>query len=373
MKTARLVATAALAAMSACTAPEKGEPTAATAAEPEEAPVIETLKAPTADADIKWEEWATSGAADAKLDWPAGIARARGALYLVGTRALKRTAGPGPRAEIVFIKVTPAGLDEVAAYPSHFGERASAAVTAGPGGRVWFVGGMYTPPPIKLAPEGRLDFAELSMPVGDVFTWDPVTKELEPETFLPTPRGGATAFFADGELYVVAGKYDPADPADDNNRQVHRYNPRDGLWTKLHDLRVPLARAAAAVAGGGLYVIGGTQLKPEHVTNAVRRYDLVVYKWQTLPQLPRPRAGAAAFAVGDYIYVVGGCEAEPLDSPPRMALKSYRYDLKEKRWEELPSPLPEGCSLVTYDGSYFYLMAAHKTYRGRIARAEGRS
>ncbi|HUV85591.1 MAG TPA: kelch repeat-containing protein [bacterium] len=372
MKTSLLAIIAALAVFSACTAPEKGEPTAETAAEPEEAPVIETLKAPTAAADIKWEEWAAVGAADARLDWLAGIAESRGALYLVGTRALKRAAGPGPRAEIVFIKVTPDGLDEVAAYPSYFGERAGAAVTAGPGDRVWFVGGMYTPPPIKLAPEGQLDFAELSTPVGDVYTWAPATKELKLEAFLPVPRGDAAAFFADGELYVVGGRYDPADPADDNNRQIHRYNPRDGLWTKLHDLPVPLARATAAVARGGLYVIGGTQLKPAYVTNAVRRYDLIVYKWQTMSQLPAPRAGAGAFAVGDYIYVVGGCEAEALGSPPRMAQKSYRYDLNEKRWEELPSPLPEGCSLATYDGSYFYLVAPHKTYRGRIVRAKGR-
>jgi hypothetical protein len=372
MKAYYLAATAALTVFSACTAPEKGEPTAETAAKPEEVPVIETLTAPTADADIKWEEWAAVGAADAKLDWPAGIARARGALYLVGTRALKRTAGPGARAEIAFVKVTPGGLDEVAAYPSYFGERAGAAATAGPGGRVWFVGGMYTPPTIKLVPEGQLDFAERSTPVGDVYTWDPAAKELKLETFLPVPRGDAVAFFADGELYVVGGRYDPADPAADTNRQIHRYNPRDGLWTKLHDLRVPLARAAAAVARGGLYVIGGTQLKPAYVTNAVRRYDLIVYKWQTMSPLPAPRAGAGAFAVGDYIYVVGGCEAEALGSPPRMALKSYRYDLNEKRWEELPSPLPEGCSLATYDGSYFYLVAAHKTYRGRIVRAQGR-
>ncbi|MEE9455763.1 MAG: kelch repeat-containing protein, partial [bacterium] len=241
MKTGRFVAIAALAIICACAAPEKSETTAETAAEPEKAPVIETLKAPTAAADIKWEEWATVGAADAELDWPAGVAKTRGALFLVGTRALKRTAGPGPRAEIVFIKVKPAGLEEVAVYPSHFGERADAAVAAGPNGRLWFVGGMYTPPPMKLAPEGQLDFAELSTPVGEVYTWNPATKEFKLETFLPVPRGDPAAFFADGELYVVGGRYDPADPVDDNNRQLHRYNPRDGRWTNLLDLRPPLA------------------------------------------------------------------------------------------------------------------------------------
>jgi hypothetical protein len=368
MNLGRLIAATSIAVLASCAAPEKGKPTAATAAGTEEAPAIETLKAPTAPVDITWEEWADAGAADAKLDWPAGVAFARGDLYLVGTRSAARPgAGPLPRAEIVFDKITPRGIEEVAAYPTRFGESAHAAVAAGPDGRIWFAGGMYTPPPLKLAPAGQLDFAELGTPVGDVYAWSPANNELTVETFLPVPRGNAAALFANGELYVVGGTYDPADPGADNNRQIHRYDPRDGLWTKLHELPAPLARVAAAVARGGLYVIGGKQLRPEHVTNRVYRYDLEVYKWQIMPPLPGPRAGAAAFAGGGYIYVMGGYEAEALGSPPRMALKSYRFDLKRKIWEELPSSLPEGCTFVTSDGSHYYLVGPHKTYRGRVA------
>ncbi len=371
MSLARFIAATSIVVLSSCGSPEKGEPTAATAARTEEAPAIETLVAPTAAVDIEWKEWADAGAADAKLDWPAGVAYARGALYLVGTRSpASAGAGPAPRAEIVFNKITPRGVEEVAAYPNRFGECAHAAVTAGPDGRIWFAGGMYTPPPLKLAPAGQLDFAELGTPVGDVYAWSPANNELTLKTFLPVPRGDAETFFANGELYVVGGTYDPADPNADNNRQAHRYNPRDGLWTKLHELPAPLAQVSAAVAGGGLYVIGGKQLKPAHVTNRVYRYDLEVYKWQIMPPLPGPRAGAGAFAAGNFLYVVGGYEAEALGSPPRMALKSYRYDLKRKMWEELPSPLPEGCPFVTYDGSFFYLVGSHKTYRGRVANAK---
>jgi N-acetylneuraminic acid mutarotase len=151
---------------------------------------------------------------------------------------------------------------------------------------------------------------------------------------------------------------------------VHSYSTAEGLWRKYHELPVPLASPAAAMAAGGLYVIGGKQLKPAHITNAVYRYDLTYYKWQKTPPLPAPRAGAAAFAVGDYIYVVGGCEAEALGKPGRMALKNYRYDLNAKCWEELATPLPEGCAYAAYDGTYFYVVAAGKTYRGRIGKAK---
>lgn len=371
MRTGRFVAAALAAVISACTVAEKEETTADTASTAQEPPTIETLKAPVADADIKWEEWAPAGTADAKLDWPAGAVSAGGTLYFVGTRKLKRPArNPGLRAEIVFDRITPGGIEEAAAYPGYFGERADAAVAASPDGRLWFVGGMYTPPPMKLAPDERLDFTELGTALGEVYVWNPATKDLKLETYLPVPRGKARTIFAGGELYVVGGTYDPADADDENNRQVHRYDARDGMWTKFHEIPVPLAQPAAAVAQAGLYVIGGKQLKPAYVSNGVFRYDLTVYKWQTGPQLPAPRAAAGAYVVDGYIYVIGGCEAEGYAAPPRMGLKSYRFDVRGKRWEELASPLPEGCSFSAFDGRYFYLVGADKTYRGYIVKTK---
>lgn len=370
MRALRLIAPACALVLASCLPADDTKTTAETAASAEEIPLLETVKAPAADRDVAWEEWASVGAAAAKLDWLSGAAHTGGSLYLVGTRAVKTGGGkPARDAEIVFVKLGPSGAEEAASFPSPYGERAGAAAAAGPDGRLWFIGGMYTPPPLKLAPEGQLDFAELGTPVGEVFAWKPGTDNLDLVTHLPVPRGDAAAFFRGGDLFVVGGTYDPASPDDENNEQVHGYNVGEGLWTKFHEMKVPLARPAAAVAGGGLYVIGGKQLKPAHVTNLVFRYDLAVFKWQRMAPLPSPRAGAAAYVVGDYIYVIGGCEAEALGSPPRMAAKNYRYDLKKKTWEELPSPLPEGCTLSAFDGTYFYLVGADKTYRGRLARA----
>lgn len=371
MKLEQLIVPACALALAACSPSDEGKMTAETAASAgEKPPLLETIKAPAADRDIEWREWAPVGAAAAKLDWPSGAAYAGGSLYLVGTRAVKKGGvKPVRGAEIVFVKLSPAGAEEVASFASPYGERAGAAVAATPDGRLLFIGGMYTPPPIKLAPEGQLDFAELGTPVGEVLAWKPGADDFKLVTHLPVPRGGAAAFFHDGELYVVGGTFEPASPDDENNKQVHGYDAGDGLWTKYHEMRFPLERPAAAVAGGGLYVIGGKQLKPAHVTNVVFRYDLTVFKWQRMALLPAPRAGAAAYVIGDYIYVVGGCEAEALGSPPRMAAKTYRYDLKHKIWEELPSSLPEGCTLSAFDGTYFYLVGADKTYRGRLVKA----
>ncbi|MGD8718717.1 MAG: kelch repeat-containing protein [Candidatus Zixiibacteriota bacterium] len=354
-----------------CGPAEKSDGSAETASTAEEAPAIETLRAPTAAQDILWEEWSPAGVDAAKMDWPAGAVWTSGKLYLMGTRKLAGAAdGPRDRAEVVVVEILAGGTREVATYPSRFAERAHAAVAAGPDGRVWFLGGMYTPPPMGLAPEGRLDFAELETPVGEVYTWRPGAKELELEAYLPVPRGDAAAFFSGKDLFVIGGTFDPADPVAEFNHQMHSFSPAEGVWKKYHELPVPLASPAATVAAGGIYVIGGKQLKPAHVTNAVYRYDLTYYKWQKVPTLPAPRAGAAAYTVGDYIYVVGGCEAEALGTAGRMGLKTYRYDLQAKKWEELATPLPEGCAYSAYDGTNFYLIGAGKTYRGRIVKAK---
>jgi len=357
-------------AVCGCSPAGKGKPTG-TAASGEKAPPIVALSAPTADADIEWEEWAPAGWASSKLDWPAGAASVGGRLYLAGTRKAKPPAGRDriTFAEIVFLEVTPAGFREIAAYPSELGECARAAVTSSPDGQVWFIGGAFTPPPIEAVPEGELEYAELGTPEGNVYRWNRGDGKLVKETLLPIPRSEAAAFFDQGELYVVGGVFDAVDPACDNNKQVHRYNRNDGLWTKLHDLKVPLAAPAAAVARDGLYVIGGRQLKPVFPTNAVYRYDLTVFKWQRRPPMPSPRVAASAYVVGDYIYVVGGREAEGMGTPGRLALKTLRYDVKKQLWEILPSPLPEGSVFTAYDGADFYLIGNAKTYRGRLVKA----
>lgn len=355
--------------LTACAPAKKPAKTAAgTAGTGEKPPTIEILKAPAAPVDIAWAEWAPVGLAQAGIEWPAGAAWGRGKLYLVGTRR----AAPDPKkpevaaGETVFYEVGPGGGREAAVYKNPLGERAAASVLSSPDNRIWIIGGYYTAPPLKTVPEGKCDFTPLGVPLGQVEVWTPGEPDLHAETSLPIPRGDAGVCFGGLQLYVVGGAFDKAAPTDDRNRQIHAYDPRDGLWTKFHDLKVPISSPAAVVARDGLFIIGGKQLAPTFISNSVWRYDLLVFKWQKQPPLPAPRAGARAFAVGNALYVIGGKETEGVTSPGKLALKNFRYDLDKRRWEELPSLLPEGSTLVAFDGTYFYVVGAEKTYRGEI-------
>ena len=60
-----LAATALALSLAACTAPEKEPGSAETASTAEVPPTIETLAAPRANVDLRWEEWAPVGAASA--------------------------------------------------------------------------------------------------------------------------------------------------------------------------------------------------------------------------------------------------------------------------------------------------------------------
>ena len=71
MRPNELVALTCALFLTSCSPSDEGEPTAETAASAaEEAPLLETVKAPRADRDVEWEEWAPVGAAAAKLLLP---------------------------------------------------------------------------------------------------------------------------------------------------------------------------------------------------------------------------------------------------------------------------------------------------------------
>jgi len=353
--------------ITACTPIKKPTKTAATSAPTaEKPPRIEILKAPAAPVDIAWTEWAPAGLVQARIDWPAGAAWGRGKLYVVGSR--RAAADPKKPevavGELVFYEVTPSGGREAAVFKNPQGERAGAAALASPDNRIWVIGGSYSAPPLKTVPEGKAEFAPLGVPIGQVDIWTPGAPELRSETLLPVPRGEAGVCFGGIQLYVIGGAFDKTLPDDERNKQINGYDPRDGLWTKFHDFRYSLLSPATAVVRDGLFIIGGKQLAPSFVTNAVWRYDLQVFKWQKQPPLPAPRAAARAFAVGNAVYVIGGKEKEGLTSPGKLALRNFRFDLDKRQWEELSSPLPEGSTLVAFDGAYFYVVGGEKTYRG---------
>lgn len=108
----------------------------------------------------------------------------------------------------------------------------------------------------------------------------------------------------DGVVYLAGGWT----PGVDASASVVAYVPRTHHWTRRASMPTARAVAAATVAGGRLYVIGGMAYPGGAATlfSTVESYDPVTDSWRTEPSLPIPLAYASAATVGRTIYVLGG-------------------------------------------------------------------
>ncbi len=157
----------------------------------------------------------------------------------------------------------------------------------------------------------------------------------------------------------------------------------DGAWRRLPPLPDGRAAAAAAIAGGRLYVVGGRDERrelarvafalqlggsaladdpgPERLASISRRpprsaastrsavapagidtnekafevYDAAARRWQRLAPLPGARGGTGAAALGGRIVSVGG------EQPAGTIRTVFSYDVQKRRWSrlaDLPTP-----------------------------------
>jgi hypothetical protein len=102
---------------------------------------------------------------------------------------------------------------------------------------------------------------------------------------------------------------------------------------------MPTARgnAGAAVAGGKIYVIGGTDGKQALVVNEEylpERDDGYDNPWVQRAPLPVGRAGMGIASVADIIHIVGG---EGKDS----LLPPVEYFPQRDEWQPFENPMPE--------------------------------
>jgi N-acetylneuraminic acid mutarotase len=139
---------------------------------------------------------------------------------------------------------------------------------------------------------------------------------------LPVPRTevAATAF---GREIVVAGGFLENGGS---SRRVDFYAPGSDMWRSGPDLPAAVNHAAATVALGRLYVVGGY---------GAERSAFVLFgdRWKTL-SLPAPRAAAGAAALHGTVYVVGGV-GEGGNARTMLA-----FDSRSGRWRTLPGPKP---------------------------------
>ena len=163
------------------------------------------------------------------------------------------------------------------------------------------------------------------------------------------PRTEIAAAPYRGDIAVVGGFL--ADGSSTN--QVDLYSPASDAWSRLPDLPVAVNHAAAATAGGKLYLVGGygegfrAKLRTAYVYDGER--------WRGLRPLPAVRAAAGAAIAGGKLYVVGGV------GPSGLARVAYRLDLKTGRWAAIRGPSPREHLAVTAAAGKVYAVA------GRLA------
>ena len=94
------------------------------------------------------------------------------------------------------------------------------------------------------------------------------------------------------------------------------------------------AAAAAAIAGGKLYVLGGVDGR-RGLARVAFALDLKTRRWARIPG-PSPREHLAAAAAGTRVYALGGRSAGIDTNTPRFEV----YDARARRWTRL-APIPQ--------------------------------
>jgi N-acetylneuraminic acid mutarotase len=160
---------------------------------------------------------------------------------------------------------------------------------------------------------------------------------------LPVPRT-EVASTAYGREIAVAGGF-LADGG--SSRRVDFYAPSSDTWRSGPDLPAGVNHAAATVARGSLYVLGGYGAERS-------AFVLDGSGWRTL-SMPSPRAAAGAAALRGTIYVVGGVGGGG------NARSMLAYDTRNNRWRTLPGPKPRQHLAVTATRGRIYAIAGRVT------------
>jgi N-acetylneuraminic acid mutarotase len=157
-----------------------------------------------------------------------------------------------------------------------------------------------------------------------------------------SPRSEVAAATFRGGIAVVGG-FSPGRVS----KKVELYQPARRRWRSLPDLPIAVNHAAAAAAGGKLYVVGGYGSPRLWVRAA---FVLDGTRWRKLAPMPGPRGAAAAAVSGGKLYALGGV------APSGLAETAFVLDLATGRWAVVPGPKPrEHLAAATADGRVYAL------------------
>jgi N-acetylneuraminic acid mutarotase len=135
------------------------------------------------------------------------------------------------------------------------------------------------------------------------FPWVAKTAVPQARDFFATATVGGRAYVVGGEVLGTSTTPGPA------SSRVDVYDPATDQWSTTPPMSQARVAPAAAVAGGLLYVFGGSGPSGGIDLQTVEVFDPLASTWTLWPAMPTPRSGAAAATVGNLICVFGGTSA----------------------------------------------------------------
>ena len=170
-----------------------------------------------------------------------------------------------------------------------------------------------------------------SMPLAEVFEFDPERGDWQGRAPLPSARGGLFSLAWEGKIYAIGGR-----DALNSIRSVSVYDPSTNQWSPGADLPAALDHLAAAALGGKIYVAGGRRTQNGSFAGndpSLFSYDPSQDDWDPGSPLPTARSGHAAASLGGFLLVMGG------EIPGVFSLNEV-YDPPNDRWfrlQDLPT------------------------------------
>ncbi len=180
-------------------------------------------------------------------------------------------------------------------------------------------------------------------PVPNVYIYDPSNDEWTKGDEIPEMRhrGSTGNVLYEGKIYISCGIRNGH--IGDHKNWLDSYDPSSGQWEVLADAPRPRDHFQAVYANGNIYIMAGrTTSAPDNTFgNTIKEVDVYALEsntWSTLPNgLPTARAGNAAILYNNQVLVIGG----ESDGQEKAHSEVEALNLTGNTWQSLP-PLLEG-------------------------------
>ncbi len=175
-------------------------------------------------------------------------------------------------------------------------------------------------------PGGRL---QSGLPTNVLEVYNLRDDTWEQRTSLPIALSAYALLAHEGQLYLFGGIGE-----DSYLSTVFTYDPSENTWVQIDGMPEPRAYAGAAIAGGGIYIIGGHNGERALSSNLMfipmfgEGEKLV---WNSPAPLPEERFASGVASVADVIHIIGG-KGEKNNGV------GYKYIAQLDEWQEFPSP-----------------------------------